>query len=104
MGTLTISGYNTASPLGDAMSYHNGMKFSAKDKDQDNNPEAACSNSYQDGGWWFNWCYRSYPNGNTGDIKWLQVRDSSDGYQNWYGTPDIDSNDNWKSSKYVLVY
>lgn len=42
--------------LGDAMSYHNGMKFSSVDRDNDLNG-GNCAGS--GGPWWHNSCYHS---------------------------------------------
>jgi len=100
--TLALSGFNSSfSTLGDAMAYHNGMKFSTWDRDQDMN-EVSCSRSYNDGGWWFNWCHRTYPTGLNSDvpqtgftyITWAILVDGLpvDGYWN-----------NWKGSEFILV-
>lgn len=56
---LQVSGfYGNA---GDSLSYHNGMRFSTKDLDNDiHNRNCAAENK---GGWWFNGCYFSHLNG-----------------------------------------
>ena len=46
---------------GDSLSYHRGMAFSAKDRDNDLNG-ADCANRCK-GGWWFNSCLDSNLNG-----------------------------------------
>ena len=44
----------------DYMAYHNGMKFSTRDRDNDKS-YASCSTAYYDNvGWWFNSCYHVY--------------------------------------------
>ena len=47
--------------LGDAMAYHNGQRFSAKDKDSDTST-FNCANVYQ-GGWWYRSCHMANMNG-----------------------------------------
>uniref|UniRef100_A0A3Q3IV58 Fibrinogen C-terminal domain-containing protein n=1 Tax=Monopterus albus TaxID=43700 RepID=A0A3Q3IV58_MONAL len=41
--------------LPDPMSNHTGMKFSTKDRDNDNLQDSNCAHDYR-GGWWFNAC------------------------------------------------
>nr|CAG4651658.1 EOG090X02LG [Triops cancriformis] len=45
----------------DALSYHHGMKFSTKDRDQDSS-NTNCADSYQ-GGWWYSHCQHVNVNG-----------------------------------------
>ena len=40
--------------------FHNGMKFSALDLDQDNEANINCASKYG-GGWWFNGCFTFCP-------------------------------------------
>ncbi|XP_078345245.1 microfibril-associated glycoprotein 4-like [Oculina patagonica] len=52
---------------GDSFSYHNNMKFTTSDKDNDKNSVDNCA-QLADGGWWFNDCQKacltgSYENG-----------------------------------------
>merc|ERR1719282_1243537 len=48
---LSVSGFNAGlSTLGESLSYHNGMKFSAKDKDQDED-SINCAARKKGGGW-----------------------------------------------------
>ncbi|KAI8517396.1 negative regulation of lipoprotein lipase [Branchiostoma belcheri] len=54
--TLTIGGYS--GDAGDAMSYHNGRKFSARDDDNDRDSSRHCAQYYA-GGWWYNNCAHS---------------------------------------------
>ena len=46
---------------GDGMIYHNGMQFSTFDNDNDQSG-GSCVNAQQ-GGWWYNACYRANLNG-----------------------------------------
>ncbi|XP_062395949.1 microfibril-associated glycoprotein 4-like [Sardina pilchardus] len=46
---------------GDSLSYHNGMKFSTLDKDQD--ADGANCAKYRLGGFWYNSCHHANPNG-----------------------------------------
>ena len=62
-----MSGY--AGPAGgDALKYHNSMKFSTYDKDNDNSAGRNCTKHYP-GGWWYNSCLRSNLNGEYLDKK-----------------------------------
>ncbi|XP_071128111.1 fibrinogen-like protein A [Mytilus edulis] len=88
---LTIGGFS--GNAGDALSYHNGMKFSTPEQDNDNSSGNCAKAAYRvGGGWWYNACDRvcftlSYAindEGLTGDalIQW----------------------ETWKSSRYSLKY
>ncbi|XP_055060023.2 microfibril-associated glycoprotein 4 [Misgurnus anguillicaudatus] len=57
---LQVTGFKDGG-AGDALSGHNGMKFSTFDKDQDTY-EASCARSYL-GGFWYGNCHTANPNG-----------------------------------------
>ena len=42
--------------IGDSLVYHNGMKFSTRDQDNDKRSGRSCSKDYH-GAWWYNNCY-----------------------------------------------
>ena len=58
---LTVSGFNGNSNAGDSLTYHNGMKFSTKDKDNDIH-SSHCAIVYK-GAWWYKSCHLSNLNG-----------------------------------------
>ena len=69
---LYISGHS--GNITDQLKYHNGMKFSTKDQDNDRS-SSHCSVTYGEGGWWYNSCYQSSLNGNYNTtsakgVKW----------------------------------
>ena len=57
--TLQATGYS--GNAGDSLGYHNGMKFSTKDNDNDRNG-GSCAVAHR-GAWWFNSCAHSDLNG-----------------------------------------
>ncbi|XP_019614166.1 PREDICTED: fibrinogen-like protein 1 isoform X3 [Branchiostoma belcheri] len=58
--TLNIGGYS--GDAGDSISYHNGMKFSARDVDNDGWSGVHCARWFS-GGWWYKSCTNSALNG-----------------------------------------
>ena len=56
---LAVSGYSGTA--GDALEYHDGMEFSAVDRDNDKT-SGDCVANYK-GGWWYNSCFHTNPNG-----------------------------------------
>ncbi|XP_005936621.1 microfibril-associated glycoprotein 4 [Haplochromis burtoni] len=57
---LTIAGF-TNGGAGDGLTYHNGIKFSTFDKDQDGS-SSSCAQLYL-GAFWYNNCHHANPNG-----------------------------------------
>ena len=59
--TLSVSGYSGTA--GDALTnQHNGIRFTTRDQDNDNNVDGNCAQEFR-GAWWFNDCYESNLNG-----------------------------------------
>ncbi|XP_016098956.1 microfibril-associated glycoprotein 4-like [Sinocyclocheilus grahami] len=58
---LHVSGFVDGG-AGDSLSYHNGMKFSTFDKDQDLLSES-CAMKHSQGGFWYNSCFYTNPTG-----------------------------------------
>ncbi|XP_023300160.2 ryncolin-1-like isoform X2 [Lucilia cuprina] len=64
---------------GNSFQRHIGMKFSTKDRDNDENPNGSCAVSYT-GAWWYTYCHNSNLNGKYGDnthgkgINWKTFR------------------------------
>ncbi|XP_048045013.1 microfibril-associated glycoprotein 4-like isoform X1 [Megalobrama amblycephala] len=76
---LHVSGFVDGG-AGDSLTYHNGMKFSTFDKDQDLQGSENCALKWG-GGFWFKDCYNTNPTG-----QYLWGKDASTLYiaANWY--------------------
>ena len=90
--TLSVSGYS--GDAGDTLKIDNGMKFSARDQDNDL-WVGDCSKTRGSGGWWYNGCGLANLNG-------LNLGEGKSGYDGllWY----LYDNDNksFKSTKMML--
>ncbi|XP_050958138.1 microfibril-associated glycoprotein 4-like [Labeo rohita] len=78
---------------GDSLYYHNGMKFSTFDKDEDNSG-GNCAMKYQ-GGFWYNKCYYTNP---TGDYMWEKEGKKKNTGATWYYWKN-----NWNSLKSITM-
>ena len=82
---LNVGAFNGT--IDNSLTYHNGMKFSTKDKNQD---IYQCAVTFGFGAWWYNACHSSNLNGpNFGHAK----ADSKS--MCWYGFP--------KSGQYISL-
>ena len=54
---LTLGGFSSTPSFNDDFNLNNGMKFSTKDKDQDNGG-GECASKF-DGGWWYTDCFNA---------------------------------------------
>ena len=77
---LAISGYSGTA--GDVLKYHNGMKFTTKDRDNDIRKKENCATAYH-GGWWYNSCHYSNLNGMHAGKHILSPK-----YDTWYKFDD----------------
>ena len=84
----TLQATSYSGNAGNSLGYHNGMKFSTKDNDNDKT-SSNCAASYK-GGWWFNGCAYSNLNG-----IYAGRRASSTTYCVWYHY------DTWYSLKFA---
>ena len=84
--TLHVSGYSGNAK--DSFGYHNGMKFSTKDSDNDRS-KSNCATVFK-GAWWYNACYYSSLNGYYSKTKRIGGQ-----YLNWHG---------WKNSHEALKF
>eukprot|EP00105_Crassostrea_gigas_P015419 XP_011432409.1 PREDICTED: microfibril-associated glycoprotein 4 [Crassostrea gigas] len=77
---LQVTGYS--GNAGDSLDYHNNMKFSTLD--QDNDRDGGNCATYWRSVWWFNSCFRANPNGQYTDsektgskyVTWIHWKDS----------------------------
>ncbi|XP_073676360.1 microfibril-associated glycoprotein 4-like [Garra rufa] len=90
---LHVSGFVDGG-AGDSLSYHNGVKFSTFDKDQDSSSDN-CAMKTGVGAFWYNSCYRANPTG-----LYLWRKDDGSGYVglNWYHWRK-----NYKSLKSIIM-
>ncbi|XP_078339116.1 uncharacterized protein LOC111105325 isoform X1 [Crassostrea virginica] len=72
---LTVSGFE--GNIGDSLVYHNGMKFSTRDQDNDKSGKS-CSQTYH-GAWWYNDCHHSNLNG-----KYMGTATNAGNSNSWY--------------------
>jgi len=96
---LTVTGFNaTLSTLRDSMLYHNGQKFSTKDRDQDGSSKMHCAAGLT-GGWWYKDCYFAHPTGLSSATK-----KNGEQYVTYYhGGERGYSLDSWSEAEYLLV-
>ncbi|XP_078339827.1 microfibril-associated glycoprotein 4-like [Crassostrea virginica] len=73
---LTVSGFE--GNIGDSLLYHNGMKFSTRDQDNDKYSGGSCS-QVSHGAWWYKGCHYSNLNGKYMDTATNDYKSNS-----WY--------------------
>ena len=77
---LTVSGYSGNEGKGDMLAYHNNMKFSTYDNDNDHAKFVSNCAKFGTGAWWYRDCYRSNLNGVYGVSDYRAIQ--------WSGQPD----------------
>ena len=84
---LTVGGYSGTA--GNSLAWHNGMRFTTRDRDNDNHGSLQCAH-FRNGAWWYNGCAFSNLNG-------LYYNTSTDNYLgiNWR---------HWKNSHATLKF
>ncbi|XP_043089126.1 microfibril-associated glycoprotein 4-like [Puntigrus tetrazona] len=90
---LHVSGFVNGG-AGDSLSYHNGMKFSTFDKDQDLTGDNCVMNYYQ-GGFWYNACYHTNPTGHYFSEEMSKKKDFGVTWKTW--------KNNWNSLKSITM-
>uniref|UniRef100_A0A8W8JRP9 Fibrinogen C-terminal domain-containing protein n=1 Tax=Magallana gigas TaxID=29159 RepID=A0A8W8JRP9_MAGGI len=73
---LEVQGYS--GNAGDSLDYHNNMKFSTPDQDNDRHSSSNLAAKYRSA-WWFNIWYRANPNG-----QYIDSEKTGPGYISWY--------------------
>ncbi|XP_053383517.1 fibrinogen-like protein A [Mercenaria mercenaria] len=56
--TLNVDAFNYEGSICELLSYHNNMKFSTYDRDNDIWPSNCCVEESDGGGWWYKECYK----------------------------------------------
>ena len=84
---LTVSGY--VGDAGDSLSYHNGMKFSTEDSDNDVNIRSCSADNKS--GWWFESCFLANLNGVYRKGWYSHAQSSSSDGIVWYTLKNSES-------------
>ena len=78
---------NYTGDAGDSFSYHNGQKFTTRDKDNDHQEPSNCAQKFKGAGW-YKHCYRNNLNG-----QYLSGPTSNNNGVNW---------NHWRGDRYSL--
>lgn len=89
----SVVGINTAN---DAMSTQNGMRFTTRDRDNDNNSGGNCAQT-NGGGYWYNACGDANINGDTNHVYWNYLSCFTAGICPYCATYCSDYNVNWSN-------
>ena len=80
---LSISGFNSSSTGGDSLTYHNSMKFTTLDYDNDI-LYGNCAREFGGGGFWYRGCGLAFPTGRYytggreeyGGVNWRKAKNN----------------------------
>ncbi|KAM9384980.1 angiopoietin-related protein 3 [Pholidichthys leucotaenia] len=84
--------------LPDTMTNNTGMRFSTKDRNNDNSQNSSCSHNYT-GGWWLNVCGETNPNGR---YLWLRAKSRSMRRKGIHWRPSTGSSYSLKTTKMTI--
>ena len=85
--TLQVS-HHFKGTMGDGLEYHNNMKFSTKDRDNDLD-RGDCANFHGGFGWWFNKCYHAHLTRMKYDAVNLRLKPAPRWYFVYYKHQDL---------------
>uniref|UniRef100_UPI0037E8D31D angiopoietin-related protein 3 n=1 Tax=Semicossyphus pulcher TaxID=241346 RepID=UPI0037E8D31D len=94
----TIHVSHFSGDLADAMANSTGMKFSTKDRNNDNQRNSNCARNYT-GGWWFNACGETNVNGR---YLWLRAKGRSMRRKGIYWKPGTGPSYSLKTAKITI--
>lgn len=80
--TMNVDKFGYSGTIKEMLSYHDGMRFSTFDRDNDRLGDS-CSRLYGNSGWWFNGCYR------LGNLNGVFGEQTKSGMSYWLDGHDV---------------